>query len=90
MDGANMKLSDDMLEDIAGGVDRVPYTQSDYSKAGVIVQTKNGKTTYMAKLSNGTTMNINANIAKDMCDCYKISGGTKLTDQQLKDLIAQS
>ena len=38
----------------------------------------------------GQTVNISKNNAMDVCVGYNIGGGTKLTDQQFRDLMAQS
>ncbi|MBQ9361514.1 MAG: hypothetical protein IJT96_10830 [Lachnospiraceae bacterium] len=82
------KLTDDELEYAAAGAAR--FSDSQLEKAGVNIKYVNGKKTYQATLSGGKSININENVAMGMYDCYNLSGGTKLTDAQLKDLIAQS
>ena len=86
----NYKLDDDMLEGVAGGAGRSSHSDSELAKAGVVVGYSNGKKTYKTTLSNGKTINLSENVALGMCDCYVLSGGTRLSDQQVKDLIAQS
>ena len=90
MSDINIKLSDDMLDGVAGGAGRTGYGVEELKKAGVIVNDSNGRTQYAFKLSNGQTVNISKNNAMDICDGYNIGGGTKLTDQQFRDLMAQS
>ena len=83
-------IPDDLLENVSGGVKGAGYNNATLQRAGVGIKTVNGQTVYTATFSDGKTVRINENVAKGMCDCYKISGGTKLTDQQLMDLIRQS
>ncbi|MBQ4481981.1 MAG: hypothetical protein II966_02000 [Lachnospiraceae bacterium] len=82
------RLSDDLLDNVAGGVS---YSDAQLNRAGVIVETgKNGAKIYMAELSTGKTMPIEKNVATGMVESYKVAGGIRLSDQQIKDLIAQS
>ncbi len=90
MDGIT-KLTDEMLDGVSGGVQsNTKHTESELEKAGVIVKHINGKTIYETRLSSGMTIKIQPNVAMGMCDCYKLSGGERLNDQQIQDLIAQS
>ena len=89
MDSRIMKLDDDMLEGVSGGVDRVKYTDDDLRKAGVTIQNKAGKKVYSTTI-DGKRVDVSESVAFGMCDCYSLSGGKKLTDQQRKDLISQS
>lgn len=82
------RLSDDLLDNVAGGVS---YSELQFNKAGVIVKTgANGEVTYMAELSTGKKVPIEKNVATGMMECYKLGGGVKLSDQQIRDLIKQS
>ncbi len=90
MSDINIKLSDDMLDGVAGGAGRTGYSDAELKKAGVTVTNVNGQKQYAFRLSNGQTVNISKNNAMDVCDGYNIGGGTKLTDQQFRDLMAQS
>ncbi len=83
-------LTDDELDQVSGGLERDVYTVNDMKKAGINVVEKNGKMTYQTKLSNGQTIMLSKNAANSAVDCYKLSGGIRLNDSQLKDLIAQS
>ncbi len=89
MDSRIMKLDDDMLEGVSGGVDRIRYTDPDLRKAGVTIQNKAGKKVYSTML-DGKRVEVSESVAFGMCDCYNLSGGAKLTDSQLRDLISQS
>ena len=89
MDMRAAKLDDDILENVASGVERVRYSDADFRKAGVTINNNNGNKVYTTTM-NGKTINVSESVALGMCDCYKLSGGTRLTDQQLKDLISQS
>ena len=89
MDKREMKLNDDMLESVAGGVERVRYSDSDLMRAGVTIQNKGGKKVYRTIL-DGSSVDVSESVAIGMCDCYRLSGGNRLTDQQLRDLISQS
>ena len=80
------KLTDDKLDVVSGGVLGPSYTPDMLSNSGVSVKNK----TYYANLSNGKQIKISESVAKNMCQCYKISGGIPLTDQQIMDLIEQS
>ncbi len=93
MDKENMKtnmLSDDALDEVSGGVERMGYTDSQLKKAGITVSSKNGQRVYETKLSNGQSVVLSKNAAFSAVDCYNISGGVKLSDDQLQDLIKQS
>ncbi len=79
-----------MLENVSGGVLGPSYTPDLLSNSGVSVKKADGKSVYYANLSNGKQIGINETVAKNMCQCYKISGGIPLTDQQIMDLIEQS
>ncbi|MCR5649906.1 MAG: hypothetical protein K6F86_01850 [Lachnospiraceae bacterium] len=83
------KLADDELDAVSGGVLGPSYTPDLLSNSGVSVK-KADKSIYYAKLSSGKQIQINETVAKNMCQCYKISGGIPLTDQQILDLIEQS
>ncbi|MBQ7583095.1 MAG: hypothetical protein IJT24_00655 [Lachnospiraceae bacterium] len=90
MSDLNMKLSDDMLEGVTGGAGRISYNDNDLKKAGVIINTgPSGKKEYSVKFANGKVMSIDKNVALDMCDCYKVAGNVRLSDNELKALIAQ-
>ena len=90
MSDFNMKLSDDMLEGVTGGAGRVGYGKEVMKKAGVIVdEDTSGKTVYSVKFANGQVVSIDKNIALDMCDCYKVAGNVKLSDNEVKALISQ-
>lgn len=84
----NNRLSDEELDQVSGGVSR--YSVYDLKKAGVNVSTSGGKTTYSTILSSGKKIDISESVASSIADCYKLSGGARLTDQQINDLIAQS
>ncbi len=83
------KLSDDILEEVTGGAAIPRHTDAYLAKAGVVIDDKNGKTTYSVKM-NGKMQPISENVAMGIGDCYKLSGGQQLTESQLKDLIKQS
>lgn len=90
MDSRIMKLDDDMLEGVSGGVDRIKYTDNDLEKAGVTIKNKAGKKVYSTML-DGKRVEVSESVAFGMCDCYyNVSGGAKLTDSQLRALISQS
>ncbi len=84
------KMTDEQLETVSGGAGNVKYTDEELRKAGVIISRSQGGTIYKIRHSDGTLEEINKNVAMGMCDCYALSGGTRLTDQQIKDLMAQS
>ena len=83
-------LDDDMLEGVSGGASGADYTDKQLQSAGVNVSYAGGSKVYTVIFNNGQTVKITPNIANDMYDCYRIGGGRKLTDQQIRDLIAQS
>ncbi|MBO4375083.1 MAG: hypothetical protein J5829_08265 [Lachnospiraceae bacterium] len=83
-------LNDDMLENVSGGTERPNYSNAELTKAGVMVKNIDGKKVYQTMLSTGKTLNLTQGEALSMVDCYNISGGVKLNDQQIKDLISQS
>ncbi len=84
------RLPDDMLENVNGGVAGTGYTDAQLKSAGVNVSSVGGTKSYFVTFSNGQSMKITQSVANDMYDCYQIAGGKKLTDQQIRDLIAQS
>ena len=84
------KMTDEQLDRVSGGTGNVKYTDEELKKAGVIISRSRGNTLYQVRRSDGRVENINMNVAMGMCDCYELSGGTRLTDRQLDDLIAQS
>ncbi len=83
------KLGEDELDLVSAGTDAHLYNDSELKKAGVIIKGIGPKRTYCTML-DGRQVDVSENVVRGMVDCYKISGGTKLTDEQLKDLIAQS
>ncbi len=84
------KISDDMLENVNGGVAGAGYSDAQLKSAGVSISSVGGSKTYSVTFSNGQSVKITQSVANDMYDCYQIAGGRKLTDQQIRDLIAQS
>lgn len=84
------RISDDLLDSVTGGAGNVPNL-SQLNRAGVIVKNEpGGNVTYQVKYSNGRVETISQSVATGMVECYKIGGGTKLSDQQIRDLIQQS
>ena len=84
------KLTDDELDAVSGGVLGPSYTPDLLSNSGVSVKKEGGEKIYFAILSNGKQLQINETVAKNMCQCYKISGGIPLSDQQIMDMIEQN
>ena len=83
-------LSDEALEKVGGGMNRTAYNDNQLKAAGVTVSNKNGKRIFTTTLSNGQKLELSESTANSMADCYRISGGTKLNDTQIMDLVKQS
>ena len=69
------RLSDEMLENVNGGVSGAGHTDGQLEKAGVNVKNVGGSKVYSVTFSNGQTVKITPNVANDMYDCYQIAGG---------------
>ncbi len=81
------KLNDELLNNVSGG--RSSYSDKEFSDAGVIISTNNGKREFTTKLSSGSYLTISESVAYNMVDCFKLAG-ERLTDAELDDLIRQS
>ena len=83
-------IEDEMLDSVSGGVEGKNYSPIQLGQAGVSVQGAGAGKVYSFRFSDGQTVRISQGVASDIYDCYTLAGGRKLTDQQVKDLIAQS
>lgn len=84
------KLSDEALDGISGGANQPRYDSGQLRKAGVTVSKDvNGNPIYMTMIG-GKQQRISETAAMGMVDCYACAGNTPMTDQQKRDLIAQS
>lgn len=81
------KLTDDVLDSVSGG--RSEYSDKEFTNAGVKITIANGKREYSTILSSGSSLTISESVANNMVDCFMLAG-TKLTDQELDELIKQS
>ena len=84
------KLSDEALDGISGGTELNRYTPEQLRKAGVTVaKDVKGNPIYMTMI-DGKQQRISETAAMGMVDCYACAGNTPMTNQQKRDLIAQS
>ena len=83
-------IEDEMLDSVSGGVEGKNYSPLQLGQAGVSVQGAGAGKEYIYTYSDGQTVRISQGVASDIYDCFVLGGNTKLSDQQVKDLIRQS
>ncbi len=82
------RISDDELEAVSGGA-RKEYGDEELKKSGVIVAWEKRQKVYKVRVF-GQLKTVGKGVAFSIADCYALSGGMQLSDQQLSDLITQS
>ncbi len=85
------RLSDDALGNVSGGAEVARYNDRELQKAGVSVRTvAGGKKEYSFMDSKNRVVMLSQSQAMSVGDVYNLTGGQKITDQELLDLIKQS
>ncbi len=90
IDNKNM-LDDDALENISGGAGTARHDDKELMNAGVTVRTNaNGKKEYSFRDSKNRVVMLSQSQAMSVGDVYSLTGGRKISDKELLDLIKQS
>ncbi|MBQ7463264.1 MAG: hypothetical protein IJS86_00215 [Lachnospiraceae bacterium] len=90
IDNKNL-LDDDALENISGGAETARYDDRQLKDAGVMVRTTTGgKKEYSFRDSKNRVVMLSQSQAMSVGDVYSLTGGRKISDKELLDLIKQS